>query len=57
MLNDIASQRALSQTEINEQQELLLHHHRSILRRAQAIAVLTSREHVVSDNFLMQTVV
>ena len=45
----------LSVTERDEQQALLTAHHHSVLRRAQALAILTLRGHTISDELLMQT--
>jgi len=56
-LSAIAGERSLSQRELDEQADLLMAHHRSILRRAQAIATLKLRGHVVSDEFLKQTII
>lgn len=56
-LSTLSGQRPLSQAEINEQEKLLMEHHRSVLRRAQAIAVLSLRGYVVSDEFLRQRIV
>jgi len=57
MKDAIAGERSLSQRELDEQADLLMAHHRSILRRAQAIATLKLRGHVVSDEFLKQTII
>ena len=56
-LNLVAKERPLSEDERREQQALLQAHHRSVLRRAQGIAILTLRGHTVSDEILRQTVV
>ena len=56
-LNLVSTERPLSEDERAEQQALLQAHHHSVLRRAQAIAILTLRGHSVSDEVLRQTVV
>lgn len=55
-LNAVSEQRSLSPDELEEQQVLLEAHHYSVLRRAQAIAILTLRGHTISDELLAQTV-
>ena len=47
-LNHIAGERPLTQAELAEQAALLNAYHRSVLRRAQALAVLALRGHPVS---------
>ncbi len=50
-LNHIAGERSLTEAEAKEQAALLKAYHRSVLRRAQALAVLAQRGHPVSaDN-------
>jgi hypothetical protein len=44
-LNHLASQRALTDAEQAEQERLLAAYHRSVLRRAQALAILAQRGH------------
>jgi len=55
-LNGLANERELTQSELEEQKVLLLAHHRSVLRRAQAIAILTLRGYTLSDERLLQTI-
>lgn len=55
-LSEVSEQRPLSPDEIDEQLALLEAHHYSILRRAQAITILTLRGHSVSNELLEQTV-
>lgn len=55
-LNEVARQRTLTQAEVAEQEHLLMVHHYAVLRRAQAIAILTLRGYHVSDERLQQTV-
>lgn len=56
-INALATERILSPDEVQEQQTLLTMFHHAVLRRAQAIAILTLRGHVISDDSLMQSVV
>ena len=56
-LSEQTNERALTPAELEEQNVLLLAHHRSVLRRAQAIAILTLRGYTVSDERLLQTIV
>lgn len=49
-LNDVAGERALTQAEADEQAALLLAYHRSILRRAQAFAILAQRGHTIQPD-------
>lgn len=46
-LNRIAGQRLLTKAEEAEQERLLAAYHRSVLRRAQALAILTQRGHPI----------
>lgn len=46
-LNRIAGQRPLTKAEEAEQEQLLAAYHRSVLRRAQALAILTQRGHPI----------
>jgi hypothetical protein len=46
-LNHIGSEQTLTATEATEQATLLYAYHRSILRRAQAMAILSQRGHAV----------
>jgi hypothetical protein len=55
-LSVISEQRSLSPEESDEQQALLEAHHHSVLRRAQAIAILTLRGYRISDELLAHTV-
>ena len=55
-LNAISNERELLSVELNEKEDLLMAHHRAILRRAQAIAVLTLRGHSISDDVLRSSV-
>jgi len=55
-LNAFGGERELTQAERNEQEALLMEHHRSILRRAQAIAILTMRGYSISDDSLLNSV-
>jgi predicted transcriptional regulator len=47
-LNHLAGERALTEPEAAEQVALLNAYHRSVLRRAQALAILTQRGHTLS---------
>ena len=51
-LNHIAGQRPLTQAEAAEQAALLEAYHRSLLRRAQALAILAQRGHPVAPDDL-----
>lgn len=51
-LNHFAGERSLTQAETEEQTALLKAYHRSILRRAQALAILAQRGHSISPNNL-----
>jgi len=51
-LNRIAGERPLTQAEAAEQAALLEAYHRSLLRRAQALAILAQRGHPVSPDNL-----
>lgn len=55
-LNAISNERELLPAELNEKQDLLMAHHHSILRRAQAIAILTLRGYSISDDLLRSSV-
>jgi hypothetical protein len=44
-LNHAAGERVLTEAEITEQETLLESYHRSMLRRAQSLAILTQRGH------------
>ena len=55
-LNHTASERPLTQAEATEQTALLVAYHRSVLRRAQALAVLAERGHSLPVETLQQTV-
>lgn len=44
-LNELGAARALTVAEAAEQEQLLSAYHRSVLRRAQALAILTQRGH------------
>jgi hypothetical protein len=46
-LNRIAGQRPLTEAEKTEQEQLLAAYHRSVLRRAQALAILAQRGHPI----------
>jgi hypothetical protein len=46
-LNRIAGERSLTKAEKAEQEQLLAAYHRSVLRRAQALAILTQRGHPI----------
>jgi hypothetical protein len=46
-LNRIAGQRPLTKAEEAEQEQLLAAYHRSVLRRAQALAILAQRGHPI----------
>jgi len=54
-LNALGGERELTSDEREEKETLLMEHHRSILRRAKAIAMLTKRGHVVTDEFLQSS--
>ncbi len=47
-LNQTAGERDLTAVEIAEQETLLAAYHRSVLRRAQALAILSQRGHAVT---------
>lgn len=47
-LNHFAGERSLTQAETEEQAALLEAYHRSVLRRAQALAILAQRGHPIS---------
>jgi len=51
-LNAWGGERDLTPVEHDEQETLRMEHHRSILRRAQAIAVLIRRGYSISDDVL-----
>ncbi len=51
-LNQYAGERKLTPAETNEQQALIDQYRRSILRRAQALALLKQRGHVIQPNKL-----
>jgi len=55
-LNHTASERPLTRAEAVEQAVLLVAYHRSVLRRAQALAVLAERGHSLPVETLQQTV-
>jgi len=55
-LNEIADERSLMSSELDEREALLFAYHRSILRRAQAMAILNLRGYNISDELLQQTV-
>ena len=57
VLNSVSKQRSLSSEELSEQQDLLMAHHHSVLRRAQAIAILTLRGYDISEQQLRETVI
>jgi hypothetical protein len=54
-LNHIAGQRPLRKAEKAEQTQLLAAYHRSVLRRAQALAILTQRGHAIPTETELQT--
>ena len=54
--NAIADERDLEPSEHNEREELMLQYHRSVLRRAQAIAILTLRGYTITDDILLSSV-
>lgn len=56
-LNALGGEQELTPAEYNEQETLLMVHHRSVLRRAKAIAVLTLRGYSISDEQLNQSVI
>lgn len=47
-LNDLAGERPLTQAETDEQTDLLAAYHRSVLRRAKALAILAQRGYPLS---------
>ncbi|PKO21807.1 MAG: hypothetical protein CVU38_12740 [Chloroflexi bacterium HGW-Chloroflexi-1] len=55
-LNHTAGERLLTQAEATEQAALLAAYHRSVLRRAQALAILAERGHPLPVDTLQQTV-
>ena len=55
-LNKLANERELVLSELNEKEELLIKHHRSVLRRAQAIAILTLRGYTITDDLLLTSI-
>jgi len=55
-LNVLGAKRVLTPAEHDEQGALFMEHHHSILRRAQAIAILRQRGHFVSDDVLHNSV-
>ena len=55
-LNHIAGQRPLRRAEKSEQTQLLAAYHRSVLRRAQALAILTQRGHATPTETKLQSV-
>lgn len=52
-LNHIAGERSLTQAESAEQAALLKAYHRSVLRRAEALAILQQRGHPISPDLPM----
>lgn len=55
-LNELSDERPLTQNELEESEALLFAYHRSVLRRAQAMAILSLRGYNISDELLQQTV-
>jgi hypothetical protein len=55
-LNRIADQRPLTKAEEAEQEQLLAAYHRSVLRRAQALAILAQRGHPIPIETELQAV-
>ena len=53
-LNRIADQRSLTKAEKAEQERLLTAYHRSVLRRAQALAILAQRGHPIPTETELQ---
>lgn len=49
-LNEKAAVETLTPAEVKEQADLLAAFHRSVLRRAQALAILAQRGHILSEN-------
>jgi hypothetical protein len=54
-LNHSAGERSLSQPEVSEQANLLNAYHYSVLRRAQALAILNQRGHPISQETISLT--
>lgn len=54
-LNELGSEQMLASSESNEKEELMVQYHRSVLRRAQAIAILTLRGYTITDEHLMNS--
>lgn len=55
-LNERSDERELTQSELAERETLLNAYHRSVLRRAQAMTILSLRGYDISNDLLQQTV-
>lgn len=54
-LNELAGEETLSSSELNEKDDLVMLYHHSVLRRAQAIAILTLRGYTITDDQLVNS--